>query len=117
MRKTAVYLHEGSPEAFAQVRAQWFDAVDLQSFVDTETSLFTRGGEKNCRKIHPPTVFSCPVYFKNTSITGTVTGGFTGGSENTTRSLLSGSASPKCSIFFSVNRISLASCRNCAYST
>ena len=37
MRKTAVYLPgEGSPETFAQVRAQGFDAVDLQSFVDTE---------------------------------------------------------------------------------
>ena len=44
MRKTAVYLPgEGSPETFAQVRAQGFDAVDLQSFVDTETPLFTQG--------------------------------------------------------------------------
>lgn len=44
MRKTAVYLPgEGSPETFAHVRAQGFDAVDLQSFVDTETPLFTQG--------------------------------------------------------------------------
>lgn len=44
MRKTAIFL-TGVPEpsAFDRVRAQGFDAVDLQAFVDTETALFALG--------------------------------------------------------------------------
>ena len=52
-------------------------------------------------------------YFRNSSMTGTSTGGLTTGSRKTTRLSLCVLPSLKCSTF-SEKRISLPSCRNCA---